>query len=80
MALVSLSTAEQCSNDLTISASGPPVDPSTYESPASMIELGPSDVVTIDATSDVESDNDKEISDEEMTHSNKSCMRSWWRL
>ena len=68
---INLSTTKQCSSDLTISASGPPIDPSTYESPALMTELGPSDVVTTDATTDVESDNDKDVSDEEMAHSYK---------
>ena len=67
MALVSLSTTEQCSSDLTIYASGPPVDPSTYESSASMTTLGPSNVATID----VKSDDVEEISDQEMIHSYK---------
>ena len=40
------------------------LDPSTYEPPTSMIELGPSDVVTTDATTGEESDDDEEISDE----------------
>ena len=49
MAPVSLSTVEQCSSDMTISTSCPPVEPSTYESPASMTKLGPSDGATINA-------------------------------
>ena len=34
VAPVSLSIAKQCLSDLTISSSGPPIDPSTYESHA----------------------------------------------
>ena len=51
----------------TISASGPPVDASTYKSLVLMIALCPSDV----ATTNVENNNDEEILDEEMTHSFK---------
>ena len=54
MAQVNLSIAEQCSTDMIVSAFGPPIDASTYESPTSMTELGPSDVATTDATTDVE--------------------------
>ena len=36
-----------------------------------MTTLAPSDVVTTNATIEVESDDDEEISDEEMTHSYK---------
>ena len=68
---INLFAAKQCSSDSTISAYGPPIDPSTYESPTSMIALSVSDVATIDATTDLESNNDKEIFDEEMTHSYK---------
>ena len=64
---ISLSTTKQCSSDLRISASGPLVDPLTCESPALLTKLGPSDV----AKTDVESDNDKDVSDEEMAHSYK---------
>ena len=67
LALITFSTIEQCSNDLTIFASGPLVDPSTYELPTSMIALSPSNV----ETTNVESGDDEEISDEEMTHSHK---------
>ena len=44
---VNLYTTEQCSSNPTISASGPPLDPSIYESPASMTALASSDVTTI---------------------------------
>ena len=71
MVPVNLSTVEQCSSDPTISASGPPVDLLTYESPASMIALAPSDVATSNVTTDVESSDDEEISDKEMAHSYK---------
>ena len=50
---------------------GPPVDPSTYESLALMTALTPSNVVITYATTDVESGDDEEIFDEEMTHSYK---------
>ena len=67
MAPVILSIIEQRSSDLTTSAFGPPVDPSTYESPTIMTALGQSYV----ATTDVESNDDKEISDEKIEHSYK---------
>ena len=71
MVLVNLSVAEQWSIDLTISTSGLLVNLSTYELLASMTTLAPSNVATTDVTTDVESDDDEEISDEEMTHSYK---------
>ena len=80
VAPISLSTTKRGLSDLTNSGSSPLVDPSTYESPASMNELGLSDVVIIDVTNGVESNDDEEIFDEEMTYSYKSCMRSCWRL
>ena len=61
---VNLSTTEQCSSNPRISASGPPFDPSTYESPASMTALAPSDIATID----VEICDNEESYDEEMAH------------
>ena len=67
MAPVSLSIIEQCLSDLNIFAFGPPVDPSTYESPTIMTALGQLDV----ATTDVESNDDEEISDEKIEHSYK---------
>ena len=67
VALISPSTAKQCSDDLTLFSSGPPIDPLTYESPASMTKLGPLDVVT----TDVESSDDEEISNKEMAYSYK---------
>ena len=67
MVSINLSTTEQYSSDSIISASGPPLDPSTYESPASMTALSPSDVIT----TDVESGDDEEISNKEMAHSYK---------
>ena len=58
-------------SDPKISTSSTLVDPSTYESPSLLTTLAPLDVATLDATIDVESDNDEEIFDEEMTHSYK---------
>ena len=67
-----LSAAEQCSRDQKIYAFSPPLDASTYESLVSMIALDRLDFTTID----VESGDDKEISDEEMDTPSNSCMRS----
>ena len=50
VALVNLSTTEQCSSNQEIFASGPSVDSSTYESPISLTALGSLDIATIDAT------------------------------
>ena len=48
MAPVNLFVEKHCSSDLKTSTPGPSVDPSIYESLASMTTLGPSDVVTTD--------------------------------